>query len=177
MMGNAALQRDPGTIVRLPVDKPTLPLLLTVLSDLRRQAISYCYWKSSKRIESVLAGEGDLGILVARHNQNSPQEILLGRAGSDDLLLDQDPSISRHHALLKVEAGRYLIYDLRSTSGVFVNDEKLTDGEGRVLADGNHIRIGNYELIFRCSSTAILHEEKNDDSQKSAADTEIGVSS
>jgi serine/threonine protein kinase len=105
------------------------------------------------------------------------EEIMLGRAGSDDVLLDQDPSISRHHALLKVEDGRYLIYDLRSSSGVFVNDEKLTDGEGRVLADGNHIRIGNYELIFRCSSTAILHEEKNDAGQKSASDTEIGVSS
>ena len=80
------------------------------------------------------------------------EEIMLGHAGSDDVLLDQDSSISRHHALLKVEAGRYLIYDQRSSSGVFVNDEKLTDGEGRVLADGNHIRIGNYELIFRCSS-------------------------
>jgi thymidylate kinase len=79
MMGNAALQRDPGTIVRLPVDKPTLPLLLTVLSDLRRQAISYCYWKSSKRIESVLAGEGDLDLLVARHDQHRAQAILLGR--------------------------------------------------------------------------------------------------
>jgi pSer/pThr/pTyr-binding forkhead associated (FHA) protein len=105
------------------------------------------------------------------------EEIMLGRAGSDDVLLDQDPSISRHHALLKVEDGRYFIYDLRSSSGVFVNDEKLIDGEGRVLADGNHIRIGNYELIFRCSSTVMLHGEKNDASQKSSADTEIGVSS
>ena len=79
MMGNAALQQDPGTIVRLPVDNPTLPLLLTVLSDLHRQAISYCYWKSSKRIESVLAGEGDLDLLVARHDQHRAQAILLGR--------------------------------------------------------------------------------------------------
>src|SRR6266446_1039731 len=60
MMGNPGFQRDTGTIVRLPIDNPTLPLLLMVLGDFRRQAISYCYWKSGKRIQSVLAGEGDL---------------------------------------------------------------------------------------------------------------------
>ena len=58
MMGNAAFQQDPGTIVRLPFDSPTLPLLAATLGDFHRQAISYCYWKSGKRIQSVLAGEG-----------------------------------------------------------------------------------------------------------------------
>jgi hypothetical protein len=79
MMGNAAFQQDPGTIVRLPLDNPTLPLLLTMLGDFHRQAISYCYWKSSKRIQSVLAGEGDLDLLVARHDQHRAQAILVER--------------------------------------------------------------------------------------------------
>jgi len=79
MMGNTAFQQDPGTIVRLPFDNPTLPLLLTMLGDFHRQAISYCYWKSSKRIQSVLAGEGDLDLLVARHDQHRAQAILVER--------------------------------------------------------------------------------------------------
>jgi hypothetical protein len=79
MMGNAALQQDQGTIVRLPIDNPTLPLLLTALGDFHRQAISYCYWKSGKRIQSVLAGEGDLDLLIARHDQHRAQAILLRR--------------------------------------------------------------------------------------------------
>jgi thymidylate kinase len=79
MMGNAALQQNPGTVVRIPVDSPTLPLLLAVLGDFHRHAICYCYWKSSKRIEPVLAGEGDLDLLVARHDQHHAQAILLGR--------------------------------------------------------------------------------------------------
>jgi thymidylate kinase len=102
MMGNAALQQDPGTIVRLPVDNPTLPLLLTVLSDLHRQAISYCYWKSSKRIESVLAGEGDLDLLVARRDQHRAQAILLGRG----LKLFPSVAMRDHPAILS-----YLGYD------------------------------------------------------------------
>ena len=77
MMGNAAFQQDPGTVVRLPFDKPTFPLLLATLGDFHRQAISYCYWKSSKRIQSVLAGEADLDLLVARHDQHRAQAILV----------------------------------------------------------------------------------------------------
>ena len=77
MMGNAAFHQDSGTIVRLPFDNPTLPLLATMLGDFHRQAISYCYWKSSKRIGSVLAGEGDLDLLVARDDQHRAQAILV----------------------------------------------------------------------------------------------------
>ena len=77
MMGNAAFQQDPGTIVRLPFDNPTLPLLAATLGDFHRQAISYCYWKSGKRIQSVLAGDGDLDLLVAREDQHRAQAILI----------------------------------------------------------------------------------------------------
>src|ERR1700674_4695046 len=79
MMGKPAFQNDPGTIMRLPVDNPTLPLLLMILGDFRRQAISYCYWKSSRRIPSVLAGGGDLDLLIARHDQHRADAILLER--------------------------------------------------------------------------------------------------
>jgi hypothetical protein len=79
MIGNAAFQNHSGTIVRLPVDNPTCPLLLMVLGDFHRQTISYCYWKSSKRIQSVLAGEGDLDLLIARHDQHRAEAILLER--------------------------------------------------------------------------------------------------
>jgi hypothetical protein len=79
MMTNPAFRQDPGTIVRLPVDNPTLSLLLTVLDDFRGQAVSYCYWKSSRRIQSVLAGEGDLDLLIGRNDQHRAEAILLGR--------------------------------------------------------------------------------------------------
>jgi hypothetical protein len=79
MMGNPAFHNHSGTVVRLPVDDPTLPLLLMILGDFHRQTISYCYWKSSNRIQSVLAGEGDLDLLIARHDQHRAEAILLER--------------------------------------------------------------------------------------------------
>jgi thymidylate kinase len=77
MKGNPSFQRDSDTIVRLPVSDPCLSLILTVLADFHRQAISYCYWKSHRRIQSVLAGDGDLDLLIARHDQHRAQAVLL----------------------------------------------------------------------------------------------------
>ena len=78
-------------------------------------------------------------------------EITLGRAGSSDILLDLDNLTSRHHALLRHEGNSYLIYDRRSANGVFVNGQKIDTQTGCELADGDHISIGNYEIIFRLS--------------------------
>src|SRR5258706_6093906 len=77
------------------------------------------------------------------------EEITLGRAGSSDILLDQDNLTSRHHALLKHEGTSYIIYDRRSANGVFVNGQKIDTEIGYELADGDHVSIGNYEIIFR----------------------------
>src|SRR5207302_422104 len=77
------------------------------------------------------------------------EETTIGRAGSDDVLFDQDESTSRHHALLKHEDDHYVLYDQRSANGVFVNGQKLADDTGYRLADGDQISIGIYELVFR----------------------------
>ena len=104
-MRNRAFQQDPGMIVRLPVDNPTLSLLLMVLDDFRGQAVSYCYWKSSRRIQSVLAGEGDLDLLIARHDQHRAEAILLRRG------LKRFPSVAmRDHPAIQ----SYLGYDEQS---------------------------------------------------------------
>jgi hypothetical protein len=58
-------------------DSPTLSLLQAVLTEFHRHNISYCYWKSSRRIHSVLCGEGDLDLLVGRQNQHRAEMLLL----------------------------------------------------------------------------------------------------
>lgn len=76
-------------------------------------------------------------------------EFTVGRAGSSSILLDQDNLTSRHHALLKRESNRHLLFDLRSANGVFVNGQKIMVENEYELLDGDHISIGNYEMIFR----------------------------
>ena len=97
-----AVPRYPNSIARLPVDDSSLSLILTVLSDFRRQAVSYCYWKSSQRVRSVLAGDGDVDLLIARPDQHRAQAILLRRG------YKRFPSVSmRDHPAIE----SYLGYD------------------------------------------------------------------
>lgn len=76
------------------------------------------------------------------------EEITIGRAGDSDILLEEDTLASRHHALLRHEANHYVLYDLHSASGVFVNGQQLYVEQGFRLTDGNLINIGKHELIF-----------------------------
>jgi serine/threonine protein kinase len=86
-------------------------------------------------------------------------ETTIGRAGSSDIFLDRDDLTSRHHALLRRENDRYLLYDRRSANGVRVNGEQLQGDSGLGLVDGDHISIGNYELIFRLGKPEVTDQE------------------
>jgi serine/threonine protein kinase len=86
-------------------------------------------------------------------------EMTIGRAGSSDILLDRDDLTSRHHALLKRENDRFMIYDRRSANGIQVNGEQIQSDTGFPLVDGDHIKIGNYELTFRVVIHTTIDQE------------------
>ncbi len=101
-------------------------------------------------------------LITSPYNQ-TPQEVILekdettlGRAGSSDILLDQDTLTSRHHALLQRIGEHYEIHDLRSANGILVNGRKIPVEIGFVLKDGDHINIGEYELHFASRLTIIF---------------------
>jgi pSer/pThr/pTyr-binding forkhead associated (FHA) protein len=87
-------------------------------------------------------------------------ETTIGRAGSSDILLDRDDLTSRHHALLKRENDRFMIYDKRSANGIQVNGQHIQSDIGFPLVDGDNIKIGNHELTFR-AATAIVIDQSN----------------
>ncbi len=70
---------DSAVIPSPRAEIPTLPILRAAVTALNRHNISYCYWKTSRRIYSILAGEGDLDLLVARGDQHRVQMILLAQ--------------------------------------------------------------------------------------------------
>jgi hypothetical protein len=55
------------------------PALMEVLHEFHLQQVSYCYWKSSRRLDAILSGEGDVDLLVGRNDQHRVQAILLDR--------------------------------------------------------------------------------------------------
>ena len=72
------------------------------------------------------------------------QEVKIGRE-LDNALRLSDPSISRHHAVLRRTAQGYEIEDLGSSNGVLVNGVKT--GSGR-LQDGDRVTLGQMQLTF-----------------------------
>ena len=57
-----------------------------------------------------------------------------------------DPKVSRRHFQIRLQEGGYVIRELRSKNGVYVNGQRI-DGE-QILCDEDEIRIGNTDLAF-----------------------------
>lgn len=51
-------------------------MLVELLIVFQRQGISYCYWKSSRRVSLALAGATDLDLLVARRSREQALNVL-----------------------------------------------------------------------------------------------------
>jgi pSer/pThr/pTyr-binding forkhead associated (FHA) protein len=69
----------------------------------------------------------------------------IGR-NTDNVICIQTPKASRHHAVISLGPNGYVISDLKSGNGTFVNDEKIKEQR---LADGDRIRIGDRRFVFR----------------------------
>lgn len=71
----------------------------------------------------------------------------IGRQKSNDWHLAA-AQVSRQHARLDCTRNACQITDLGSANGTYVNGEKLTPGEPRVLQAQDVIQIGPYELVY-----------------------------
>lgn len=76
-------------------------------------------------------------------------EVKLGRSPSRaDISFKDDGTVSRVHATIVQEGAGYRIFDEKSTSGTFVNEQGVLD-HGLQLVDGDEIRMGAVRLRFR----------------------------
>jgi serine phosphatase RsbU (regulator of sigma subunit) len=76
-----------------------------------------------------------------------PVPFLIGRQGENNLVL-RDNRISRNHARISVDSGEYVVEDLESRHGVFVNGQRV---KRQALKDGDRIDFGfpdSYRLAF-----------------------------
>ncbi len=80
----------------------------------------------------------------------SQDEINIGRDVSNDFIIN-DVEVSRHHARLSRQGMQYVIEDLGSTNGTFVNGQRLAGPH--VLRAGDVILLGeNVTLVFEETS-------------------------
>jgi hypothetical protein len=70
--------------------------------------------------------------------------VRIGRKLENDLVI-QDALVSRNHAEIRYEEDQFVVYDLDSTGGTFVNNKKI---ERCVLYSGDIICLANLPLMF-----------------------------
>ena len=68
----------------------------------------------------------------------------IGRRLENNLVID-DPRVSRNHAQLRAIKGRFVLFDLNSTGGTFVNGQRTSQ---TVLYPGDVISLAGVALIF-----------------------------
>ena len=77
------LQRATGESFVISVQRScdsnsTMPMpVASIINSFERDGIVYCYWKSSRYLQSVLAGDGDIDLLIDNSDQHHAETKLL----------------------------------------------------------------------------------------------------
>lgn len=87
----------------------------------------------------LLQGDLDDKVFTVRENTS------IGRSPSNDVVL-KEPKVSRQHAAINKYNEHYIIIDLKSSNGVYVNGVKVDEC---VLHLGDEISIGGYKFQFQ----------------------------
>lgn len=90
----------------------------------------------------LLIERGQLG----RRFEIAKRSVTIGRAPGNDIVID-DKTVSRQHATIKFENGQFRLYDLGSSNGTFVREQRVR--EPVVLEDGALVRFGGVEFVFK----------------------------
>jgi pilus assembly protein CpaF len=75
-------------------------------------------------------------------------DISVGRVQGNDLMLPKG-NVSKHHARLLLRDARFIVTDLKSTNGTYVNGRKIS--QATIVREGDKIYIGDF--VLRLEST------------------------
>jgi pSer/pThr/pTyr-binding forkhead associated (FHA) protein len=100
----------------------------------------------------------DSALLIVQRGPDSGSRFLLdadvvtaGRHPDSDIFLD-DVTVSRRHAeFRRVDGGKFLVRDVGSLNGTYVNRERIDEA---TLSGGDEVQIGKYRLVFFASAQA-----------------------
>ena len=90
------------------------------------------------------------GLLVVRSGAQSGNRYVvdglttIGRHPESSICLD-DVTVSRRHAQVVLDNGRYVVRDLGSLNGTYVNQMRIDE---LALEQGDELQIGKYRMVF-----------------------------
>jgi len=135
---------------------PTIKLLADAAIDLHHVAITASHVvhehesteaMSKAVVWGVKESATPAAMLILQPDRAIPLDrpvLNIGRHRDNQIILDQ-PNVSRHHAQIRLRAGRYILFDLGSQIGTLVNGERVREA---VLQPGDVIGLAGTSLIY-----------------------------
>ena len=99
-----------------------------------------------------------------RRESYDKNEINVGRVQGNDLMLPKG-NVSKHHARLLFRDGRFIVTDLKSTNGTYVNGRKIA--QATIVREGDKIYIGDFVLRLETASGAAPQPEATQGEEES----------
>jgi pSer/pThr/pTyr-binding forkhead associated (FHA) protein len=81
---------------------------------------------------------------------------IVGRDETTDIRID-NLGISRHHCQFIRRGAAFILQDMNSANGTFVNGKRVAE---HYLNDGDRVLVGKYEILFRNDTQAAAAPEK-----------------
>lgn len=81
--------------------------------------------------------------IIRKFSLEDGDKLSIGRGKEADIVID-NTAISRKHISIESTSGIFLVSDLGSTNGTFVNNKKITENEP--VSDSDQIKFGKFHL-------------------------------
>jgi diguanylate cyclase (GGDEF)-like protein len=111
------------------------------------------------------------GRSVGRMVELSESSSLIGRSIDCHLPID-DEAVSRQHARVDREGSDYVLHDLGSTNGLFVDNARV---KRHVLRDGNRVQLGSATIIKFCFQDELEERFQRQLYESATRDALVGI--
>lgn len=74
------------------------------------------------------------------------KRIFIGRTPDNDIVIKDDPLVSRKHACIEIIDEIIYLKDLDSTNATYINNNPVKKNSQNIITNGDVIKIGNTEL-------------------------------
>ena len=94
--------------------------------------------------------------LALKEFELTGQSMTMGREPDNDIIVE-NLLVSGYHARIDSAGREYILTDLQSKNGTFVNGERVTSTK---LKDGDQILVGKHTIVFTLSPEEIQEDQK-----------------
>src|SRR3954470_21681767 len=96
-------------------------------------------------------------------------EVTIGRLAGNDIVLGKG-NVSKYHSRIVLKDGKFIIVDMKSTNGTYVNGKKI--GAPQVVRPSDKIYIGDYIINVEAPAEGDAGEEEEQPAEEDGAEAQ-----